>query len=135
MSNVLTTKQIIMASETISSENVRNVVPSIDTEQRQASASFTTNPASTSPQQRASIPSDVRAIPADQIKKPSEVNRDDPNINVVELPPHSPTFKEQIYGYGRLVRGTVLGNPDAKEEGSEILRGERSVPQRRASTK
>ena len=43
-------------------------------------------------------PSDGKNVPADQIKKPSEVNRDDPNINVVELPPQSPTFKERVYG-------------------------------------
>lgn len=37
-------------------------------------------------------------MPADQIKKPSEVHQDDPTIKVVEPSPHSPTFKEQVYG-------------------------------------
>lgn len=40
-------------------------------------------------------------VPADQIRRPEEVDRDDPNIRVVELP--SPperklSFKEQVYG-------------------------------------
>lgn len=39
-----------------------------------------------------------REVRAEQIKKPSEVNQDDPNANAVEVPPHSPTFKEQVYG-------------------------------------
>ncbi|KIK92963.1 hypothetical protein PAXRUDRAFT_829478 [Paxillus rubicundulus Ve08.2h10] len=97
-------------------------------------------------------PVDVKKIPADQIKKPSEVNRDDPNINVVELPPKSPTFKEQVYGYARVIRGTVscdvdvswrmnlmrlsremLAKPGVKEQGEQVLRGEQPIPERRGS--
>lgn len=47
---------------------------------------------------RPQAPEDGDEVRAEQIKKPSEVNRDDPSINVVELPPRSPTFKEQVYG-------------------------------------
>ncbi|KAF8843372.1 hypothetical protein BDN67DRAFT_964468 [Paxillus ammoniavirescens] len=83
-------------------------------------------PASTSP-------IDVKNIPAEQIKKPSEVNRDDPNINVVELPPKSPTFKEKVYGYAKVIRGTVLAKPGVKEEGEQVLRGEQTIPEGRRS--
>ncbi|KAF9220889.1 hypothetical protein BS17DRAFT_713041 [Gyrodon lividus] len=52
----------------------------------------------TVPQQASTSPGDGGEVRADQIKKSSDVNRNDPNINVVELPPRSPTFKEQVYG-------------------------------------
>jgi hypothetical protein len=46
-------------------------------------------------------PDDGAHIPADQIRNPSEVDRNDPNINVVEIPAEkkqSPSFKEQVFG-------------------------------------
>ncbi|KAH0831995.1 hypothetical protein J3R83DRAFT_12898 [Lanmaoa asiatica] len=93
-----------MASETLMpSQNTRDAAPPTETEQQriQASPSSAAGPptAIDTSLQQAFIPSgDGNGVRADQIKKPSEVNRDDPNIDVVELPPHSPTFKEQVYG-------------------------------------
>ncbi|KAG0703752.1 hypothetical protein DFH29DRAFT_914866, partial [Suillus ampliporus] len=55
----------------------------------------------TLPQQAATSSGDGAHIPADQIRLPSEVDRNDPNINVVELPTEkkqSPSFKEQVFG-------------------------------------
>lgn len=46
-----------------------------------------------------SVPDLGHGIPADQIYRPEEVNRDDPNIRVVELPPpQEPSFKEKMHG-------------------------------------
>lgn len=73
-------------------------------------------------------------IPADKIYRPEDVNRDDPNINVIELPPQKkPSFKEQILGYARVIRGTLLGKPDVKEHGERDLRGKATIPRRRGS--
>lgn len=45
------------------------------------------------------VPGPGHEIPADKIYRPEDVNRDDPNINVIELPPQKkPSFKEQILG-------------------------------------
>ncbi|KAG1790312.1 uncharacterized protein HD556DRAFT_1392715 [Suillus plorans] len=55
----------------------------------------------TAPQQASTSPGDGAHIPADQIRDPSEVDYNDPNINVVEVPAEkkrSPTFKEQVFG-------------------------------------
>jgi len=45
-------------------------------------------------------PGDGSQIPADQIRHPSEVDRNDPNINIVEVPVDTkkPSFKEQVFG-------------------------------------
>jgi hypothetical protein len=46
-------------------------------------------------------PGDGAHIPADQIRDPSEVDRNDPNINVVEIPAEKkppPSFKQQVFG-------------------------------------
>ncbi|KAF8442989.1 hypothetical protein L210DRAFT_1058753 [Boletus edulis BED1] len=121
-----------MAGETTPSQ----VVPpaGTDSEQRlQASASSPVTGIDTSPQQASAPPDAGSEIRAEQIKKPSEVNQADPDVNVVELPPRSPTFKEQVYGYARLVRGTMLGRPDVKEQGTKVLRGEQGIPMRRDS--
>ncbi|KAG6377030.1 hypothetical protein JVT61DRAFT_1078 [Boletus reticuloceps] len=89
-----------MAGKTTPSQ----VVPpaETDSEQRlQASASSPVVPPTgidTSPQQASAPPDDGSEIRAEQIKKPSEVNQADPDVNVVELPPRSPTFKEQVFG-------------------------------------
>ncbi|KAG2151463.1 hypothetical protein DEU56DRAFT_908311 [Suillus clintonianus] len=91
----------------------------------------------TAPQQASTSPGDGSHIPADQIRDPSEVDRNDPNINVVEIPgeklPH-PSFKEQVFGYAKVIRGTALGKADVKEKGEQVLRGEETVPKRRGST-
>ncbi|KAF8555748.1 hypothetical protein OG21DRAFT_823742 [Imleria badia] len=127
-----------MASETTSQET-RDVAPPAETEQQhiQASPSSPVGPPTgidTSFQHAASTPpDDGDEVPAERIKKPSEVNRDDPNVNVVELPPRSPTFKEQVYGYAKLIHGTVLGQPNVKEQGTQVLRGEQGIPLRRGS--
>ncbi|KAG2124250.1 uncharacterized protein EDB93DRAFT_1258884 [Suillus bovinus] len=85
----------------------------------------------TAPQQASTSPGDGTHIPADQIRKPSEVDRNDPNINVVEIPAEikrSPTFKEQVFGYAKVIRGTALGKSDVKEHGEQVLRGEETIP-------
>ncbi|KAG1742304.1 uncharacterized protein EDB91DRAFT_305869 [Suillus paluster] len=91
----------------------------------------------TAPQQASTSPGDGGRIPADQIRLPSEVDRNDPNINVVELPAEKKqplSFKEQVFGYSQVIRGTTLGKPDVKEHGEQVLRGEESLPKRRGST-
>ncbi|KAH7885432.1 hypothetical protein F5I97DRAFT_1928810 [Phlebopus sp. FC_14] len=84
-------------------------------------------------QQASTSPGDGGEVRADQIRKSSEVNRDDPNVNVVEVPQRKPSFKEKVYGYAKVIRGTTLGNPNAKEEGQQVLRGEQTIPKRRGS--
>ncbi|KAG2147489.1 uncharacterized protein EDB93DRAFT_1250634 [Suillus bovinus] len=62
---------------------------------------------------------------------PLRSNRNDPNINVVEIPAEikrSPTFKEQVFGYAKVIRGTALGKSDVKEHGEQVLRGEETIP-------
>ncbi|KAI9573659.1 hypothetical protein HD554DRAFT_2310811 [Boletus coccyginus] len=127
-----------MTSTTMSSQNNPDVVPPAGTEQQRVQAppsSLAGPPTGTGnpPQQASFPPGNGNEVRAEQIKKPSEVNRDDPNINVVELPPHNPTFKEQAYGYAKVIRGTVLGQSDVKERGAKVLRGEEGIPQRRGS--
>ncbi|KAG2743207.1 hypothetical protein P692DRAFT_20810552 [Suillus brevipes Sb2] len=92
----------------------------------------------TAPQQASTSPDDGAHIPADQIRNPSEVDRNDPNINVVEIPAEkkqSPSFKEQVFAYAQVIRGTALGKSDVKEQGEQVLRGEETIPaKRRGST-
>ncbi|KAG1882679.1 hypothetical protein F4604DRAFT_1678190 [Suillus subluteus] len=92
----------------------------------------------TAPQQASTSPGDGAHIPADQIRDPSEVDRNDPNINVVEIPAEkkkSPSFKDQVFGYAKVIRGKGLGKPAVKEQGERVLRGEETVPaKRRGST-
>ncbi|KAG1901327.1 uncharacterized protein F5891DRAFT_1028895, partial [Suillus fuscotomentosus] len=81
----------------------------------------------TAPQQASTSPGDGAHIPA-EIRNPSEVDYNDPNINVVEVPAEkkrSPTFKEQTFG-----------KPNVKEHGEQVLRGEETIPvkRRRGST-
>lgn len=81
------------------------------------------------PQQAATAPASGNEVPVDQIRKPEEVDRDDPNIRVVELPPQrDPPFKEKVYGYARVIRGTALADPNIKEQGERVLRGEETIP-------
>ncbi|KAF9242651.1 hypothetical protein BU15DRAFT_72764 [Melanogaster broomeanus] len=87
----------------------------------------------TARQQASTFPGDGGEVRADQVRKPSEVVRDDPNINVVELPPQNPTFREQVYGHAKVIRGTMLGQPDVKEHGEQVLRGEKTIPRHRGS--
>ncbi|KAI6016250.1 hypothetical protein EDC04DRAFT_545539 [Pisolithus marmoratus] len=85
----------------------------------------------TAPQQG---PGSGYEVPLDQIRKPEEVNRDDPNIRVVELPPRrEPSFKEKVYGYARVIRGSALADPNIKEQGQRVLRGEETIPRHRGS--
>ncbi|KAG2362949.1 hypothetical protein BDR07DRAFT_1330897 [Suillus spraguei] len=91
----------------------------------------------TAPQQAATSPGDGTHIPADQIRHPSEVDRNDPNINVVEIPAEKkppPSFKEQVFGYAKVIRGTALGKSDVKEHGEQVLRGEETIPTKRRSS-
>ncbi|KAI5981700.1 hypothetical protein EDD15DRAFT_2379118 [Pisolithus albus] len=77
----------------------------------------------------ATAPASGNEVPVDQIRKPEEVDRDDPNIRVVELPPQrDPPFKEKVYGYARVIRGTALADPNIKEQGERVLRGEETIP-------
>ncbi|KAN0087510.1 hypothetical protein V8E55_006131 [Tylopilus felleus] len=127
-------------------ETTPDAVPPAETEQQgiQPSPSAPIDPppqavinASTLQQEptESAPPHDGDEVRAEQIKKPSEVTQDDPNINVVGPPPQpeSPTFKEQVYGYAKLIRGTVLGRSDVKEHGAQVLRGEQGIPLRRNS--
>ncbi|OAX44343.1 hypothetical protein K503DRAFT_852753 [Rhizopogon vinicolor AM-OR11-026] len=88
------------------------------------------------PQQASTSPGDGSKIPADQIHHPSEVDPNDPNLNVVEVPGDSkkPTFKEQVFGYAKVIRGTTLGKQEVKQHGEQVLRGEETIPKRRGST-
>ncbi|TDL22183.1 hypothetical protein BD410DRAFT_788897 [Rickenella mellea] len=36
----------------------------------------------------------------------------------------SPTWKEQVVGYAKKTRGTLLGKPEVKETGQKIIQGE-----------
>ncbi|KAG1825003.1 hypothetical protein EV424DRAFT_712475 [Suillus variegatus] len=88
----------------------------------------------TAPQQASTSPGDGAHIPADQIRNPSEVDYNDPNINVVEVPAEkkrSPTFKEQVFGYAKVIRGKAFGKSDVKEHGEQVLRGEETIPVKR----
>ncbi|KAL4064167.1 hypothetical protein V8B97DRAFT_1331107 [Scleroderma yunnanense] len=70
----------------------------------------------TTPRRDATGPDLGSEIPADQIYRPEEVNRDDPNIHIIELPPQKKlSFKEQMHG-------------------ERVLRGEETIPSRRGST-
>ncbi|KAG1780523.1 hypothetical protein EV702DRAFT_724748 [Suillus placidus] len=93
--------------------------------------------ANTAPQQASTSTDDGTHIPADQIRNPSEVDRNDPNIKVVEIPAEktrSPSFKEQVFGYAKVIRGTALGKSNVKEHGEQVLRGEGAVPAKRRSS-
>ncbi|KAK7468950.1 hypothetical protein VKT23_003449 [Stygiomarasmius scandens] len=46
---------------------------------------------------------------------------------VVEVPPPHVPFKEQVVGYAKKTRGTVLNHPDTKEHGEAILEGKASI--------
>ncbi|EGN98536.1 hypothetical protein SERLA73DRAFT_139032 [Serpula lacrymans var. lacrymans S7.3] len=83
----------------------------------------------TLPQQASTSPGDGSEVQAKpDIRKPSEVDMDDPNINVVVLPAEKPSFKQQVFGYAQVARGTAMRKPSLKERGENILRGEESMP-------
>ncbi|KAG2137643.1 hypothetical protein BD769DRAFT_1773546 [Suillus cothurnatus] len=92
----------------------------------------------TAPQQASTSPGHGAHISPDQIRDPSEVDRNDPNINVVEIPAEKkppPSFKQQVFGYAKVIRGKSLGNSAVKEQGKRVLRGEETIPtKRRGST-
>ncbi|KAJ8593932.1 hypothetical protein M405DRAFT_809957 [Rhizopogon salebrosus TDB-379] len=90
----------------------------------------------TAPQQASTSPGDGSHIPAQQIRQPSEVDPNDPNINIVEVPGDSkkPSFKEQVFGYAKVIRGTTLGKEEVKQHGEQVLRGEETIRKRRGST-
>ncbi|EIN12566.1 hypothetical protein PUNSTDRAFT_42143 [Punctularia strigosozonata HHB-11173 SS5] len=77
---------------------------------------------STPPQQASTQPGDgsVKTV------RPDEVDRNDPNINVVELPPQAGKipWKDQVIGHAKNIRGTAVGNKSTKEQGQKILNGE-----------
>ncbi|KAI6113409.1 hypothetical protein EDD16DRAFT_1709516 [Pisolithus croceorrhizus] len=79
-------------------------------------------------------PGSGNEVPVNQIRKPKEVNRDDPNIRIVDLPPQrKPSFKEKVYGYARVIRGSTFGDPNIKEQGERVLRGEETISRARGS--
>ncbi|THV02984.1 hypothetical protein K435DRAFT_962655 [Dendrothele bispora CBS 962.96] len=57
----------------------------------------------------------------------SKVHVEPDGTKVVEVPaPHVP-FKEQVIGYAKKTRGTVLNNPETKEHGEAILEGKATL--------
>ncbi|KAI6151383.1 hypothetical protein EDD17DRAFT_1636727 [Pisolithus thermaeus] len=84
--------------------------------------------ATAAPQQAATGPGSGNEVPVNQIRKPKEVNRDDPNIRIVDLPPQrKPSFKEKV------IRGSTFGDPNIKEQGERVLRGEETISRARGS--
>lgn len=51
-----------------------------------------------------------------------------PQVVVVQQPGHHITFKEQVVGHAKEIRGSILGNQETKEYGEKILRGEATYP-------
>ncbi|KZT12215.1 uncharacterized protein LAESUDRAFT_720181, partial [Laetiporus sulphureus 93-53] len=48
---------------------------------------------------------------------------------IVHLPPkRKPSFTEEVIGYAKEIRGTILRDAKTKEEGEKILRGEEVYP-------
>ncbi|KAH7927818.1 hypothetical protein BV22DRAFT_1127130 [Leucogyrophana mollusca] len=88
----------------------------------------------TAPQQASTSPGDGAEVHQDQIRDISEVDTNDSNINVVMVPggQQKPSFKDQVFGYAKVVRGTTLRKPEVKEHGEQVLRGE-DAPRRRDS--
>ncbi|KAH9947635.1 hypothetical protein B0H21DRAFT_326077 [Amylocystis lapponica] len=50
-------------------------------------------------------------------------------VYVVQTAPQ-PTFKEQVIGHAKDIRGSILRKPETKEYGQKILKGEASYPPR-----
>ncbi|TFK52298.1 hypothetical protein OE88DRAFT_1807231 [Heliocybe sulcata] len=68
------------------------------------------------PQQASTSPGDGSNVHYDAEK----------NVQYVEKPGGKIPWKDQVVGYAKEVRGTVLGKQDTKEHGEKILNGEAS---------
>lgn len=109
--------------------SLQNVAPGPELTGEKTLSQLPSHIAGPKSQQAATGPGSGNEVPVDQIRKPEEVNRDDPNIRVVELPPQrKPSFKEKVYGYARVIRGSALADPNIKEQGERVLRGEETIP-------
>jgi hypothetical protein len=57
---------------------------------------------------------------------------------VVEIPAEKkppPSFKQQVFGYAKVIRGKGLGKTATMEQGERLLRGEETISaKRRGST-
>ncbi|KAF5343256.1 hypothetical protein D9758_013416 [Tetrapyrgos nigripes] len=70
----------------------------------------------TQPQQGATQPDSGHAI-----------HTEPDGTRVVEVPGPQVPFKEQVVGYAKKTRGTLLGNHETKEHGEAILEGKASI--------
>jgi len=73
------------------------------------------------------VPQQASTSPGDGSEVHTGTMAGDPNTNVVEVPAEKASFKDQVLGYAKVTRGTVLGNAETKEHGKRILEGDPSV--------
>ncbi|KAL0574939.1 hypothetical protein V5O48_007013 [Marasmius crinis-equi] len=81
----------------------------------------------TAAQQASTQPGDGTNIKGANVKETT--GPDGQPLRVVEVPAeqHEVPFKDQVIGYAKKTRGTVLNKPDLKEHGEQILQGTATV--------
>ncbi|EIW74663.1 hypothetical protein CONPUDRAFT_77936 [Coniophora puteana RWD-64-598 SS2] len=85
------------------------------------------------PQQGSTMPGDGSEVhdKSSVVRDPAEAEKlkNDPNVNVVEVPGEKPSFKDQVFGYAKVIQGKTLGKPKVQERGHEVLKGnEEAMP-------
>ncbi|GJE98993.1 hypothetical protein PsYK624_152310 [Phanerochaete sordida] len=71
-------------------------------------------------QQGATAPGSGSTVPDLQTHADMNLEADPKTTHPVEGG-HKPSFKEQVVGYAKQVRGTTLGNAEKKEQGQRIV--------------
>ncbi|KIK69767.1 hypothetical protein GYMLUDRAFT_34161 [Collybiopsis luxurians FD-317 M1] len=80
----------------------------------------------TLPQQGHSQPESGSAVHTDA-PEPGDIARERVNVVTVPAEGQSVPFKERVIGVAKKTRGTLLGKPELKEHGEQILQGNASV--------
>ncbi|KAI0657763.1 hypothetical protein C8Q70DRAFT_1055534 [Cubamyces menziesii] len=73
----------------------------------------------------------TQVVPPTQVATPPQQGATQPGTGGVQhivMESNKPSFKQQVVGYAKEIRGTVLGKSDTKDYGGKIRKGEEPWP-------
>ncbi|KAI0330418.1 hypothetical protein GY45DRAFT_1323752 [Cubamyces sp. BRFM 1775] len=73
----------------------------------------------------------TQTVPPTQVATPPQQAATQPGTGGVQhivMESNKPSFTQQVVGYAKEIRGTVLGKPDTKDYGGKIRKGEEPWP-------
>ncbi|KAI0740750.1 hypothetical protein C8Q76DRAFT_201802 [Earliella scabrosa] len=71
-------------------------------------------------------PTEVATPTQQAATQPGSGSAAQPQVITVQQP--KPSFNQQVVGYAKEIRGTLLRKPETKEQGAKILKGEEPWP-------